>query len=73
MYFTEQPMSDYPEEEARKAGGISALMLSNKHFDAVDGSRLYNERIEEYLYAEEVGEEVPAEGWWEKVRKKIFK
>ena len=55
MYFTEQPMSDYPEEEARKAGGISALMLSNKHFDAVDGSRLYNERIEEYLYAEEVG------------------
>ena len=55
MYFTEQPMSDYPEEEARKAGGISALMLSNKHFAAVDGSRLYNERIEEYLYAEEVG------------------
>ncbi len=24
-------------------------------------------------YAAEIGEEVPAEGWWEKVRKKIFK
>ena len=55
MYFTEQPMSTYPEEEARKAGGVSALMLSNQHFDATEGSRLYNERIEEYLYAEEVG------------------
>ena len=55
MYFTEQPMSAYPEDEARKAGGISALMFSNQHFDPVEGSRLYNERIEEYLYAEEVG------------------
>ena len=55
MYFTEQPMSAYPEEEARKAGGISALMFSNQFFDAAEGSRLYNERIEEYLYAEEVG------------------
>ena len=55
MYFTEQPMSAYPEEEARKAGGISALMFSNQFFDATEGSRLYNERIEEYLYAEEVG------------------
>ena len=55
MYFTEQPMSAYPEEEARKAGGISALMFSNQFFDATEGSRLYNERIEEYLYAEEMG------------------
>ena len=55
MYFTEQPMSAYPEEEARKAGGISALVLSNKFFDPVQGSRLYNERLEEYIYAEEVG------------------
>lgn len=55
MYFTEQPMSAYPEDEARKAGGISALMFSNQHFDPVEGSRLYNERIEEYLYAEEMG------------------
>ena len=55
MYFTEQPMSTYPEEEARKAGGVSALMFSNRFFDPVEGSRLYNERLEEYLYAEEVG------------------
>ena len=55
MYFTEQPMSAYPEDEARKAGGISALMFSNQHFDPGEGSRLYNERIEEYLYAEEMG------------------
>src|SRR5918997_1753827 len=31
------------------------LMYSNRHFDPVEGSRLYNERLEEYLYAEEVG------------------
>ena len=55
MYFTEQPMSAYPEDEARKAGGISALLFSNQFFDPAEGSRLYNERIEEYLYAEEVG------------------
>ena len=55
MYFTEQPMSTYPEEEARKAGGVSALMFSNRFFDPIEGSRLYNERLEEYLYAEEVG------------------
>ena len=55
MYFTEQPMSAYPQEEARKAGGVSALVLSNKHFDPAEGSRLYNERLEEYLYAEEMG------------------
>ena len=55
MYFTEQPMSAYPEDEARKAGGISALLFSNKFFDSAEGSRLYNERIEEYLYAEEMG------------------
>ncbi len=55
MNFTEQPMSAYPEDEARKAGGISALLFSNQYFDAAEGSRLYNERIEEYLYAEEMG------------------
>ena len=55
MYFTEQPMSTYPEEEARKADGVTTLMFSNKHFDPVEGARLYNERLEEYIYAEEVG------------------
>jgi alkanesulfonate monooxygenase SsuD/methylene tetrahydromethanopterin reductase-like flavin-dependent oxidoreductase (luciferase family) len=54
MYFTEQPMSTYPEEEGEKFG-YTALLFSNKFFDPVEGSRLYHERLEEYLYAEEVG------------------
>lgn len=54
MYFTEQPMSTYPEEEGRKAGN-TALLFSNANFDPVEGSRLYNERLDEYVYAEEMG------------------
>src|SRR6476620_6061902 len=54
MYFTEQPMNAYPEDEGLKAHR-TALMFSNKYFDPVEGSRLYNERLEEYLYAEEMG------------------
>src|SRR5246127_3649212 len=54
MYFTEQPMSAYSEEEGRKFGA-TALMFSNKHFDPVAGSRLYNNYIEQYMLAEEVG------------------
>ncbi len=54
MYFTEQPMSAYPEDEGR-AAGHTALMFSNRFFDPEEGSRLYNERLEEYLLAEEVG------------------
>ncbi len=30
-------------------------MFSNKYFDPAEGSRLYNERLTEYLYAEEMG------------------
>jgi alkanesulfonate monooxygenase SsuD/methylene tetrahydromethanopterin reductase-like flavin-dependent oxidoreductase (luciferase family) len=54
MYFTEQPMSAYPAQEGLDFGA-TALMFSNKHFDPVAGSRLYNEYIEQYLLAEEVG------------------
>ena len=54
MYFTEQPMSAYPEDEVG-GDGVTALMFSNKNFDAVAGSRLYNERLIEYQLAEEVG------------------
>jgi alkanesulfonate monooxygenase SsuD/methylene tetrahydromethanopterin reductase-like flavin-dependent oxidoreductase (luciferase family) len=54
MYFTEQPMSAYPEDEGLKFGA-TALMFSNKHFDPVAGSRLYNNYIEQYMLAEEVG------------------
>ncbi|HUP74258.1 MAG TPA: LLM class flavin-dependent oxidoreductase [Acidimicrobiales bacterium] len=53
-YFTEQPMSAYPADEGLKAGYTSVL-FSNKHFDPVEGSRLYQERLKEYLLAEEVG------------------
>jgi len=54
MYFTEQPMSAYSEDEGRKFGA-TALMFSNKNFDPVAGSRLYNQYLEEYIYAEECG------------------
>jgi len=54
MYFTEQPMSAYSEDEGRKFGA-TALMFSNKNFDPVAGSRLYNQYLEEYIFAEECG------------------
>src|SRR5260370_41800439 len=53
MYFTEQPMSAYPADEGRKRGA-TALMFSNRHFDPVAGSRLYNEYLEHYRLAEGV-------------------
>jgi len=54
MYFTEQPMSAYPEDEGLKFGA-TALMFSNKFFDPVAGSRLYNEYLEHYRLAEAAG------------------
>ncbi|MBS0560018.1 MAG: LLM class flavin-dependent oxidoreductase [Proteobacteria bacterium] len=54
MYFTEQPMSAYDAQEGLKYGA-TALTFSNKHFDPVEGSRLYNQYLEEYIYAEECG------------------
>ncbi len=54
-YFTEQPMSAYPEEEARKRGGLTVLTFSNQFFDPDAGSRIYNERMEEYKLADQVG------------------
>jgi alkanesulfonate monooxygenase SsuD/methylene tetrahydromethanopterin reductase-like flavin-dependent oxidoreductase (luciferase family) len=54
MYFTEQPMSAYPEDEGLKFGA-TALMFSNRFFDPVAGSRLYNEYLEHYRLAEDVG------------------
>ena len=54
MYFTEQPMSAYPADEGRKFGA-TALMFSNRHFDPVAGSRLYNEYLDQYRLAEDVG------------------
>ena len=54
MYFTEQPMSAYPEDAVGE-DGATALLFSNRHFDAAAGSRLYNERLLEYRLAEEAG------------------
>src|ERR1700720_1061283 len=54
IYFTEQPMSAYPADEGLKFGA-TALMFSNKYFDPAAGSRLYNEYLEHYIYAEEMG------------------
>jgi alkanesulfonate monooxygenase SsuD/methylene tetrahydromethanopterin reductase-like flavin-dependent oxidoreductase (luciferase family) len=54
MYFTEQPMSAYSEQAGRDFGA-TALMFPNTHFDPVEGSRLYNDYIEQYQLAEAVG------------------
>src|SRR5687767_1433675 len=54
MYFTEQPMSAYPADIGLEVGH-TALMFSNKYFDPVTGCRLYNEYLEQYIYAEEQG------------------
>src|ERR1700740_3082830 len=56
MYFTEQPMSPSPANIGLEFGA-TALMFSNKYFDPVAGSRLYNEYLEQYIYAEEMGVE----------------
>ena len=54
MYFTEQPMSAYPADIGL-ATGHTALMFSNKYFDPVAGSRLYNEYLEHYIMVDELG------------------
>src|SRR3981189_549349 len=56
MYFTEQPMSAYPAVLGVGAGH-PPLIFSNKPFAPVAGSRLYNEYLEHYIYAEEQGVE----------------
>ena len=54
MYFTEQPMSAY-DAKAGLDFGATALMFPNSHFDPVAGSRLYNEYLEHYILADELG------------------
>src|SRR5690554_2449114 len=63
LYFTEQPMSAYPQEAATdevpigggKTQRVTALLFSNKYFDSMEGSRLYRERIEEYKLVDQLG------------------
>ena len=54
LYFTEQPMATYPADKGLEFGA-TALMFSNENFDPVSGSELYNNYIEQYKLAEEVG------------------
>ncbi len=54
MYFTEQPMAAY-DAKAGLDYGATALTFSNSYYDPNEGSRLYNEYLEEYILAEECG------------------
>ncbi|MGA2410703.1 MAG: LLM class flavin-dependent oxidoreductase [Candidatus Binataceae bacterium] len=53
MYFTERPYRYVPEDEVIKHGAFFGL--PNKFFDREKGSQLYNEYLDEAVYAEEVG------------------
>ncbi len=56
MYFTEQPDSAYPEpRDAEGNLGTTRVTFSNQYYNPLEGSRLYNERLAEYLKVEEVG------------------
>ena len=54
MYFTEQPMGAYDAKEGLKYGA-TALTFSNSNFDPKEGSRLYNEYLEEYIMDDDWG------------------
>ena len=53
MYFTERPYRDVPEEEVIR--NRSFFGVPNKFYDAKVGADLYNEYLDEDVYAEEVG------------------
>jgi alkanesulfonate monooxygenase SsuD/methylene tetrahydromethanopterin reductase-like flavin-dependent oxidoreductase (luciferase family) len=63
-YFTEQPLSSYPEQATRelteqdhpaRGVGDSIVLFSNKNFDRQEAARLYTERMVEYRAVEEHG------------------
>ena len=53
MFFTERGYYPIPENEVIKQR--SFFGLSNKYFDAEQGSRLLNEYIDDKIYCEELG------------------
>ena len=53
MYFTERPYRYVPEDEVIKHGAFFGL--PNKFFDREKGAQLYQEYLDEAVYAEEVG------------------
>ncbi len=50
MYFTERPYREAPEEEIIRSR--SFFGTPNKFFDREVGARLYNEYLDEAVYAE---------------------
>jgi len=52
MYFTERPYRHVPNDEVIKNGFFG---IPNKHFDAVKGSQLLNEYLDEKVLAEQLG------------------
>src|ERR1700686_3367736 len=52
MYFTERPYREVPEDEVIK--NRSFFGVPNRFFDREVGSRLYNEYLDEAVYAEEM-------------------
>ena len=52
MYFTERPYRAVPNDEVIKNGFFG---IPNKHFDAVKGSQLLNEYLDEKILAEQLG------------------
>ena len=53
MYFTERPYREVPEDEVIK--NRSFFGVPNRFFDREVGARLYNEYLDEAVYAEEMG------------------
>jgi alkanesulfonate monooxygenase SsuD/methylene tetrahydromethanopterin reductase-like flavin-dependent oxidoreductase (luciferase family) len=53
MYFTERPYRDVPEDEVVKNRAFFGV--PNRFFDREVGARLYNEYLDEMVYAEDVG------------------
>src|ERR1700736_2289159 len=53
MYFTERPYRDVPEEEVIR--NRSFFGVPNSLYDREVGARLYNEYLDEMVYAEDVG------------------
>ncbi|HZP46081.1 MAG TPA: LLM class flavin-dependent oxidoreductase [Candidatus Binataceae bacterium] len=53
MYFTERPYRYVPEDEVIRNGAFFGV--SNKFFDREKGAQLYQEYLDEAVYAEEMG------------------
>jgi alkanesulfonate monooxygenase SsuD/methylene tetrahydromethanopterin reductase-like flavin-dependent oxidoreductase (luciferase family) len=66
-YFNEMPYTafpegaadqEYPDDHPARKPGVSVVLLSNRHYNAAEASRLYNERLAHLVLCEEVGFDV---------------